>query len=157
MHSRTSSIMPRTYYPSSLVVCGSHNPGLKSTVGCVRTRSYTHLGRELNRSTSQDREGLGRRWILFRIPCARRSQRGERVVLLPLATTPETWPLTQDALIQKEFALKTIRCPTGAEGVEEAMREVAAHRRFKCVLYDLLFAPPLLTRVSGTLTSSDYM
>jgi hypothetical protein len=37
-------------------------------------------------------------------------------------------------LIQKEFALKKIRCPTGAEGVEEAMREVAAYRRFKCVL-----------------------
>jgi hypothetical protein len=60
-------------------------------------------------------------------------------------------------LIQKEFALKKIRCPTGAEGVEEVMREVAAYRRFKYVLYTFIFRPPLLTRVSGTLTSSDYM
>jgi serine/threonine kinase 16 len=44
-------------------------------------------------------------------------------------------PLIQDALTQKEFALKKIRCPTGAEGVEEAMREVAAYRRFKFALY----------------------
>jgi hypothetical protein len=72
MHSKTSSIMLRIYYPSSLAACASHNPGSKSTVGCVRTRSYTYLERELNRFTSQDREGLGRRWILFRIPCARR-------------------------------------------------------------------------------------
>jgi 4-aminobutyrate aminotransferase-like enzyme len=63
----------------------------------------------------------------------------------------------QDALIQKEFALKKIRCLTGAEGVEVAMREVAAYRRFKCVLCALLFVYHLRTRDSGTLTSSDYM
>ena len=34
---------------------------------------------------------------------------------------------------QKEFALKKIRCPTGTEGVEAVMHEVAAYRRFKCV------------------------
>jgi hypothetical protein len=45
--------------------------------------------------------------------------------------------VTADAkigLAQKEFALKKIRCPTGTEGVELVMREVAAYRRFKCVL-----------------------
>jgi serine/threonine protein kinase len=68
----------------------------------------------------------------------------------------QTLPLIQDALIQKEFALKKIRCPTGAEAVEEAMREVAAYRRFKCVSTPY-FCPPLLTRASDTLTSSDYM
>jgi serine/threonine protein kinase len=41
--------------------------------------------------------------------------------------------LTQSTLTQKEFALKKIRCPTGAEGVEAVMREVAAYRRFKYV------------------------
>src|SRR6266852_3625107 len=69
MHSRTSSIMLKICYPSSLAACASHNPGSKSTVGCVRTRSYTCLERGLNRFTSQDRKGLGRRWIFFRIPC----------------------------------------------------------------------------------------
>jgi serine/threonine kinase 16 len=32
---------------------------------------------------------------------------------------------------QREFALKKIRCPTGSEGVNEAMQEVEAYRRFK--------------------------
>jgi hypothetical protein len=72
MLSRTSSIMLRIYYPSSLAACASHNPGSKSMVGCVRTRSFIYLERNLNRFTSQDRESLGRRWIFFRIPCARR-------------------------------------------------------------------------------------
>jgi hypothetical protein len=74
MHSRISSIMPRIYYLSSLAAYASHNPRSKSTVGCVRTRSYTHLERGLNEwnFTSQDREGLGRRWIFFRLPCAGR-------------------------------------------------------------------------------------
>ncbi|KAG6862521.1 hypothetical protein C0995_000069 [Termitomyces sp. Mi166 len=31
----------------------------------------------------------------------------------------------------RQFALKKIRCPTGSEGVKEAMREVEAYRRFK--------------------------
>lgn len=39
---------------------------------------------------------------------------------------------------QKEFALKKIRCPAGAEDVEAVMHEVAAYRRFKCV-FSLLF------------------
>ncbi|KAH9987311.1 other/NAK protein kinase [Russula compacta] len=39
--------------------------------------------------------------------------------------------LAQDEASGKEFALKMIRCPTGADGVEEVMREVAAYRRFK--------------------------
>jgi serine/threonine kinase 16 len=39
--------------------------------------------------------------------------------------------LAQDEASGKEFALKKIRCLTGAEGVEVAMREVAAYRRFK--------------------------
>ncbi|KAI0303713.1 other/NAK protein kinase [Multifurca ochricompacta] len=39
--------------------------------------------------------------------------------------------LAQDETSGKEFALKKIRCPTGSEGVEEVMREVAAYRRFK--------------------------
>ena len=34
---------------------------------------------------------------------------------------------------QRQFALKKIRCPTGSDGVKEAMREVEAYRRFKCV------------------------
>lgn len=49
-------------------------------VECVRTRSYTHLERELNEMTSQDREALRRRRILFRLSCSGRDQRGERVV-----------------------------------------------------------------------------
>ena len=36
--------------------------------------------------------------------------------------------------LQREFALKKIRCPTGSEDVRQAMREVEAYRRFKCVL-----------------------
>lgn len=39
--------------------------------------------------------------------------------------------LAQDETSGKEFALKKIRCPTGSEGVELVMREVAAYRRFK--------------------------
>ena len=41
-------------------------------------------------------------------------------------------------MYQKEFALKKIRCPAGAEDVEAVMHEVAAYRRFKCV-FSLLF------------------
>ncbi|KAL5526455.1 ENV7 [Sanghuangporus sanghuang] len=39
--------------------------------------------------------------------------------------------LVQDELSGRQFALKKIRCPTGSEGVKEAMREVEAYRRFK--------------------------
>ncbi|KXN88635.1 Serine/threonine-protein kinase ENV7 [Leucoagaricus sp. SymC.cos] len=39
--------------------------------------------------------------------------------------------LAQDEHSGRQFALKKIRCPTGAEGVKEAMREVDAYRRFK--------------------------
>ncbi|KAF8656189.1 hypothetical protein AX16_002627 [Volvariella volvacea WC 439] len=39
--------------------------------------------------------------------------------------------LAQDEHSGRQFALKKIRCPTGAEGVKEAMREVEAYRRFK--------------------------
>ncbi|KAH9960888.1 kinase-like domain-containing protein [Russula dissimulans] len=39
--------------------------------------------------------------------------------------------LAQDEASGKEFALKMIRCPTGADGVDVVMREVAAYRRFK--------------------------
>ncbi|KAI9511824.1 Pkinase-domain-containing protein [Russula earlei] len=39
--------------------------------------------------------------------------------------------LAQDEVSGKEFAMKTIRCPAGADDVEVALREVAAHRRFK--------------------------
>jgi serine/threonine kinase 16 len=39
---------------------------------------------------------------------------------------------------QKEFALKKIRCPTGTEGVNAVMNEVAAYRRFKCVAQPLV-------------------
>ncbi|KAI0058681.1 Pkinase-domain-containing protein [Artomyces pyxidatus] len=39
--------------------------------------------------------------------------------------------LAQDESSGKEFALKKIRCPTGSDGVKEAMREVEAYRRFK--------------------------
>ncbi|KAJ3505339.1 hypothetical protein NLJ89_g7472 [Agrocybe chaxingu] len=34
-------------------------------------------------------------------------------------------------VFQRQFALKKIRCPTGSQGVKEAMREVEAYRRFK--------------------------
>lgn len=37
---------------------------------------------------------------------------------------------------QREFALKKIRCPTGSDGVKDAMREVEAYRRFKYVNAD---------------------
>ncbi|KAH7098475.1 other/NAK protein kinase [Auriculariales sp. MPI-PUGE-AT-0066] len=39
--------------------------------------------------------------------------------------------LAEDEASGRQFALKVIRCPTGEDGVEEAQREVAAHRRFK--------------------------
>ncbi|KAG8906340.1 hypothetical protein FRB99_007120, partial [Tulasnella sp. 403] len=39
--------------------------------------------------------------------------------------------LVQDEHSGREFALKKIRCPTGQEGVREAMREVEAYRRFR--------------------------
>ncbi|KAG8937334.1 hypothetical protein FRC02_000104 [Tulasnella sp. 418] len=39
--------------------------------------------------------------------------------------------LAQDEESGREFALKKIRCPTGQEGVKEAMREVEAYRRFR--------------------------
>ncbi|KAF8307335.1 Pkinase-domain-containing protein [Clavulina sp. PMI_390] len=39
--------------------------------------------------------------------------------------------LAQDAESGRELALKKIRCPTGSEGVKEAMREVEAYRRFR--------------------------
>ncbi|KAF7312489.1 Pkinase-domain-containing protein [Mycena indigotica] len=39
--------------------------------------------------------------------------------------------LAQDENSGRQFALKKIRCPTGSEGVKEAMREVEAYRRFK--------------------------
>ncbi|KAH8117862.1 other/NAK protein kinase [Phellopilus nigrolimitatus] len=39
--------------------------------------------------------------------------------------------LAQDEASARQFALKKIRCPTGSEGVKEAMREVEAYRRFK--------------------------
>ncbi|KAI5116398.1 hypothetical protein M0805_005866 [Coniferiporia weirii] len=39
--------------------------------------------------------------------------------------------LAQDEASGRQFALKKIRCPTGSEGVKEAMREVEAYRRFK--------------------------
>ncbi|KAJ7928764.1 protein kinase [Mycena leptocephala] len=39
--------------------------------------------------------------------------------------------LAQDEHSGRQFALKKIRCPTGAEGVKEVMREVEAYRRFK--------------------------
>ncbi|TFK75173.1 Pkinase-domain-containing protein [Pluteus cervinus] len=39
--------------------------------------------------------------------------------------------LAQDEGSGRQFALKKIRCPTGSEGVNEAMREIDAYRRFK--------------------------
>ncbi|KAF8639418.1 hypothetical protein AX17_001508 [Amanita inopinata Kibby_2008] len=39
--------------------------------------------------------------------------------------------LAQDEVSGRQFALKKIRCPTGSEGVKQAMREVEAYRRFK--------------------------
>ncbi|KAL0954302.1 hypothetical protein HGRIS_003303 [Hohenbuehelia grisea] len=39
--------------------------------------------------------------------------------------------LAQDEHSGRQFALKKIRCPTGSDGVKEAMREVEAYRRFK--------------------------
>ncbi|KIY64992.1 Pkinase-domain-containing protein [Cylindrobasidium torrendii FP15055 ss-10] len=39
--------------------------------------------------------------------------------------------LAQDEHSGRQFALKKIRCPTGTDGVQAAMREVEAYRRFK--------------------------
>ncbi|KAF8604160.1 protein kinase [Ceratobasidium sp. AG-I] len=39
--------------------------------------------------------------------------------------------LVEDATSGRLFALKKIRCPTGEDGVREAMREVEAYRRFR--------------------------
>ncbi|KAH7913525.1 protein kinase [Hygrophoropsis aurantiaca] len=39
--------------------------------------------------------------------------------------------LAQDETSGRQFALKKIRCPTGSDGVKEAMREVEAYRRFR--------------------------
>ncbi|KAG8965371.1 hypothetical protein FRC00_004527 [Tulasnella sp. 408] len=46
--------------------------------------------------------------------------------------------LAQDEHSGREFALKKIRCPTGQEGVKEAMREVEAYRRFRGNLQDII-------------------
>ena len=45
---------------------------------------------------------------------------------------------------QREFALKKIRCPTGSEDVRQAMREVEAYRRFKCVGFYIPHLPPVI-------------
>jgi serine/threonine kinase 16 len=45
-------------------------------------------------------------------------------------------------VLQREFALKKIRCPTGSEDVRQAMREVEAYRRFKCVDSCIPHVPP---------------
>jgi len=45
--------------------------------------------------------------------------------------------------LQREFALKKIRCPTGSEDVRQAMREVEAYRRFKCVEFCVPRPPPV--------------
>ena len=45
-------------------------------------------------------------------------------------------------VLQREFALKKIRCPTGSEDVRQAMREVEAYRRFKCVYFYIPRLPP---------------
>jgi len=44
--------------------------------------------------------------------------------------------------LQREFALKKIRCPTGSEDVRQAMREVEAYRRFKYVDLCILHPSP---------------
>jgi len=44
--------------------------------------------------------------------------------------------------VQREFALKKIRCPTGSEDVRQAMREVEAYRKFKCVHFYIPHIPP---------------
>lgn len=41
--------------------------------------------------------------------------------------------LVEDSTSGRLFALKKIRCPTGEDGVREAMREVEAYRRFRYV------------------------
>jgi len=64
--------------------------------------------------------------------------------------------LAQDEASGKEFALKKIRC-TGADSVELVMREVAAYRRFKCVLNTLVYVYQLHSHISDTLILSDYM
>lgn len=51
---------------------------------------------------------------------------------------------------QRQFALKKIRCPGGNEDVRQAMREVEAYRRFKCVVIFLV-----LTRTRLTLQNVD--
>jgi hypothetical protein len=38
-------------------------------------------------------------------------------------------------ILQRQFALKKIRCPGGNEDVRQAMREVEAYRRFKYVVH----------------------
>lgn len=63
--------------------------------------------------------------------------------------------LVEDATSGRLFALKKIRCPTGEDGVREAMREVEAYRRFRYVASD--FKPsPALNNSPDTPTSSAY-
>ena len=51
-------------------------------------------------------------------------------------------------IFQRDFALKKIRCPTGSEDVRQAMREVEAYRRFKCVyLYPPHLSPTVLISI----------
>ena len=67
------------------------------------------------------------------------------VLLGPLPHSPVV-ALTES--FQREFALKKIRCPTGSEDVRQAMREVEAYRRFKCVyLYIPHLSPSVLIMI----------
>ena len=51
-------------------------------------------------------------------------------------------------VLQREFALKKIRCPTGSEDVRQAMREVETYRRFKCVgFYISHLSPAVLIEI----------
>ncbi|EGX92230.1 serine/threonine protein kinase, putative [Cordyceps militaris CM01] len=60
---------------------------------------------------------------------------GERIILTPLPTKGgfSYVYLVEDLSTKEHFALKKIRCPFGAESVQQAMREVEAYRLFRHV------------------------
>jgi serine/threonine kinase 16 len=76
---------------------------------------------------SQDFEGFGRRRVFICVFGPRWDKWSE----LPAHPYQE---LLLTFHIQRQFALKKIRCPTGSDAVKEAMREVEAYRRFRWVV-----------------------
>ena len=145
--------MQKTCFLSSPVACANNNPSSKSMVGCVRTLLPMSYSLNLRWISVRIEKVLGEGGFSF-VYLAQDETSGVRARSFRSCTVTTT---DVGHVHQKEFALKKIRCPTGTEGVELVMNEVAAYRRFKCVSQPLVHTSQLYNRVLGTPTLSDYM